>query len=311
MRRVIKVAKTIKFNLICDGKPVRTIEDLQNNFSVEDILAYYNNKLLHRWLSVRGYNSELKDVSAITSEDPMEIIKELIYIFGVVTDEKEVEKSIYIFKYLNERKELSVIYESKNYEVKNIIRDYEIRYCQLVEGIIENFNDMAVIKANIAEIVENYPWILKLDHRKLFYTFREKSALAVMCLLMNEKTRNYYLPVEIVAENGTVSYDTEKNIDKMTMFVYICQLIKQRDFAALLEGNLMTFSGITDGYWKDLEPKGKQYMIISMENGDFVRAAGYSGGALSSADILNKFVIVDGIDYKSNSSTHKLLYMEV
>ena len=77
------MAKTIKFNLICDEKPVRTIEDLQNNFSIEDVLAYYNNKLLHRWLSVRGYDSELEKVSAITSTDPMEVIKELICIFDI------------------------------------------------------------------------------------------------------------------------------------------------------------------------------------------------------------------------------------
>ena len=31
------MAKTIKFNLICDNKPIRTIEDLQNNYSVQRI----------------------------------------------------------------------------------------------------------------------------------------------------------------------------------------------------------------------------------------------------------------------------------
>ena len=31
------MAKTIKFNLICDNTPVRTIEDLQNNFSIQKI----------------------------------------------------------------------------------------------------------------------------------------------------------------------------------------------------------------------------------------------------------------------------------
>ena len=40
------MAKTIKFNLICDDKPVRTIEDLQNNFSIEDVLEYYSNKFI-------------------------------------------------------------------------------------------------------------------------------------------------------------------------------------------------------------------------------------------------------------------------
>lgn len=54
------MAKTIKFNLICDNTPVRTIEDLQNNFSIEDVLDYYRNGLLCRWLKVRGYEKELK-----------------------------------------------------------------------------------------------------------------------------------------------------------------------------------------------------------------------------------------------------------
>lgn len=305
------MAKTIKFNLICDEKPVRTIEDLQNNFSIEDILNYYNNRLLHRWLSVRGYDLELEKVCAITSTSPMEIIKELIRIFDVSADEKKVEESIYMLKYLDERKELCAIYERENYKAKSIIDDYEAGYRQLVDGILENPNDVAVIKANIAEIVSNYAWILKLNHRNLFYILLAKSALAIMCLLMNEKSRNYYLPIVVTAEDGTTWIDTEKNADKKAMFGFICQMIKQADFATLLEGNLMTFAGMTDGYWKDLEPKGKRYMIISMENGDYVRSAGHSGGDLSSSDILNKFVIVDGVDYKSNSNTHKLLYMEV
>lgn len=44
------MAKTIKFNLICDGDPVRTIEDLQNHFSVEDLLDYYEKGLLAKRL---------------------------------------------------------------------------------------------------------------------------------------------------------------------------------------------------------------------------------------------------------------------
>ena len=94
------MAKTIKFNLICDEKPIRTIEDLQNNFCIEDVLNYYNNQLLHRWLRVRGYTAELEAVSAITSDNSMDIIKELIRIFDVVSDEKQIEESVYIFEYL-------------------------------------------------------------------------------------------------------------------------------------------------------------------------------------------------------------------
>ena len=88
------MAKTIKFNLICDGKPVRTIEDLQENFSIEDVLKYYENGLLLRWLDVRGYETEYKKVSEIKETEALEIVKELIRIFGIEADEKSVEQGV-------------------------------------------------------------------------------------------------------------------------------------------------------------------------------------------------------------------------
>lgn len=307
------MAKTIKFNLICDKKPVRTIEDLQNNFCIEDVLEYYKNQLLHRWLRVRGYNQELEAVSAITSKEPVNIVKELIRIFDVVIDEKTVEQSVYILQYLEKRKELCSIYEKENYHTTRIIKDYENGYRQLVAGILENPNNVAKIKANIAEMVSNYAWILELDHRNLFYTLKEKSVLAIMCLLMNEQTRNYYLPVPVRKKGGYFlafwSYDTENNKDKSDMYAIICSMITTSNFRTELGDNLMIFSGVTDGYWKDIEPRGKKYMIISMENGDFVRPSGAHG--IEWDGLTNKFTIMDGIDYKSNSDIHELLYMEV
>lgn len=304
------MAKTIKFNLICDGHPVRTVEDLQNNFSIEDVLAYYNNKLLHRWLSVRGY-PQLKAVSDITSSDPSEIIKELIRIFEVVTDMKKAEESIQMLKYLEERKEHCDAYEQKNYKVQEVIKGYEKGYSLLVSGILTNPDNVALIKANISEIVTNYAWILELDHRDFFYKLLVKSPLAVMCLLMNEQCRKYYLPVENVAEDGKKTLDTANNIDKSLMYDAIKELIANKSFLDILGENLISFSGETNSYWKDLEPKGKKFMIVRMSTGDYVRSAGENGGDLSCDDVKNKFVIIDGIDYKSNNSSHTLLYMEV
>lgn len=305
------MAKTIKFNLICDNKPVRTIEDLQNNFSIEDVLEYYNNNLLHRWLEVREYTDELEKVKAITTEKPIEVIKKLISIFNVVSDEKKIEEGVYILEYLKERRELCLLYEEENYKTKSIINDYETGYRQLVEGLLENPTDVAKIKSNIVEIVDNYEWILKLNHRNLFYVLKKKSSLAIMCLLMKEKSRKYYLPIEQKNEDGTVISDIEVNQDKANMFKDICSMINTSAFKEELGENLMSFEGVTEEYWKDLEPKGKKYMIISMGNDDFVRSAGVFGGDLNIEAVRNKFVIVDGIDYKSNSSFTQLLYMEV
>lgn len=308
------MAKTIKFNLICDGHPVRTIEDLQNNFSIEDILAYYNNGLLQRWLRARGYTAELEAVNAISCNVPMGIIKELIRIFDIGTDVNKVEESIYMLQYLGDRKLQHGRYEQENYMVSSIIDDYETGYSQCVERILRNTKDAAIIKAAIAEIVSNYALILKRDHRNLFYTLQKKSAyLPIMCLLMNEGSRHYYLPVRIIpASDGTCQLEVElDNTDKDAMYTLICEIVRRSDFATILGDNLRSFSGNTDAYWIDLEPKGIRYMIIHMENRNRIRSAGHSGGDLSGSDVINKFVILDGIDYKSNYASDKLLYMEV
>ena len=71
------------------------------------------------------------------------------------------------------------------------------------------------------------------------------------------------------------------------------------------------YAGITDGYWKDLEPKGKKCLILKMEQGNFIRNAGKNGEELNANDINEKFIILDGIDYKSNNANHTLTYMVI
>lgn len=71
------------------------------------------------------------------------------------------------------------------------------------------------------------------------------------------------------------------------------------------------FCGKTESYWKDIEPKRKRLMIISMVEGNYLRNSGKDGENLSASDINNKFIITDGIDYKSNSQFNELIYMEV
>ncbi|MDR3170410.1 MAG: hypothetical protein LBU17_02150 [Treponema sp.] len=78
-----------------------------------------------------------------------------------------------------------------------------------------------------------------------------------------------------------------------------------------MPSHIKSFAGETEGYWKDIEQKGKQYLVIKMESGNVVRNTGKSGEELKAEDINGKFFILDGIDYKSNNANHKLVYMEI
>ena len=306
------MAKTIKFNLVCDQKPVRTIEDLQNNFSIEDVLSYYHNGLLTRWLEVRGYEEELEKVKTITETEDLNIIRELNEIFGVAADDDKVEEDIYILRYLQERRELLDCYREENYKTQSIIEDYATGYRKLIGELLEYPDDIAAIKGCIKEMVTNYTWVFELSHRELFYFLMGKDrVLAIMCLLMVDECRQYYLPIESEDENGKLVLDISSNADKKAMYNSLCQLVRSGDVEKALADNLHSFAGITDGYWKDLEPEGKKYMIISMAEGDYVRSAGNRNEEFSSSDVKERFLIVNGVDYKSNYSSHTLLYVEV
>lgn len=93
------MAKTIKFNLRLNNNQIRNIEDLQNNFSIEDMLSYYENGLLHRWLNVHGYIDELNGVKKINSVTPKEIITKLIKIFNIDDNIENLEESLYILNF--------------------------------------------------------------------------------------------------------------------------------------------------------------------------------------------------------------------
>lgn len=313
------MAKSIKFNLISDNIPIRTIDDLRNNFSIEDVLSYYRNGLLKRWLDVRGYDDELKKVEEIKTDDSIEILEKIIEIFKVETEKEIIKKDLYILKFEEERKILLDEYNKRKMKKDSIIADFCSGYDALVESLVDSADDIAKIKAIITELTNEYLWALNLDYRRLFYKMYEKSYLLVLCALMNEKFRNYYLPNIIKMDDGTEKDDINPNgddyeSDKARMYQKIrkiCDVMYGNKLQEKYGEFIKTFNGKTDGYWKDIEPSGKKYMVIMMGNGDYVRSAGDNGGDLNYTDVNYNFKILDGIDYKSNSKSRTIYYMEV
>lgn len=316
------MAKTIKFNLICDGNSVRTLEDLRNNFLIDDVIEYYKNGLLLRWLKVRGFNEEYEKVNAIREYDDISIIKKLIDIFGMEIEESEIKESIYILQYEYKRKAALDRYRNSSNNLESMIDNHIQEYNRFVNFIIKNNDDMSKIKAALKQIEQNYIHIFKLDYRNLFFKFRFKAPMAIFAMLTIDKMRELYLfndkgeeklskYIKTLEDCDAIEYwqkyfdDKKEIVELISGKVYITPLEK------ILGDNLKVFKGATNGYWKDVEPKGKKFMILKIESGNFIRASGESGQELSREDVLNKFVIVDGIDYKSNSDTNKLLYMEV
>ena len=302
------MAKTIKFNLICNDYPVRTIEDLKNNFSIEDMLEYYHNGLLNRWLQVRGYNEYFTKVSEIDSIRNIDIITDLIKIFDIESDDSKIRESISILEYIHERKELLKEYKSENYKINNIIRKYHQGYDYIINDIIDNKDDMARIKANIKKIELDYMGIYKFDYHQLYYLLQKEAPMAIFAILMNDNMRDYYIDKE---NSGNFRYLSSGNLSKAINEKIVSLVSNKEDLKKKLGEQLKIFKGDTEAYWKDIEPKGKKIMIIDMEEGNYIRNSGSFGEEISLSKVKGKFLILDGIDYKSNNKYKELLYMEV
>jgi hypothetical protein len=284
--------KTIKFNLQMDGYPIRNIDDLKTHFNINEVVEYFRSGLLQRWLKVRGMDDLFDAISKIEENDDLGLAKKLIQLFEIEMDEEKIEEQIYILKYQKERELQYEQYRETALDVQKVIADYHQGYASLVHQLMDKKDDFAFIKATIGEIMKYYEGLFRLNARFFYETFLEKGPLVIFGVLMNEKGRDVFLKHQYIK---TV-------IPTLAEDEYILEQLGE---------HLKTFSGYTEGYWKDLEPAEKKIMVISIANGSYVRSLGNVGEQLSSSDVNGKFVILNGLNYMSNNSFHKLKYMEV
>jgi len=126
--------KQIKFNLIIDKKPVRDVEDLLENFNIEDLLEAYQNGSLKRWLLVRDMTKEAAELDKIKG-DTIEIACELCRIFHADCTKKLMEQAVYPFEFRQKFKvELEKMETMKNQRAE-IILSYHDGYDKLLDAM--------------------------------------------------------------------------------------------------------------------------------------------------------------------------------
>ena len=291
------MAKTIKFNLILDGNPVRTIEGLRENFSIEDILGYYENGLLSRWLKVRGFEEELIAVERINVKDSNKNkIKQLVKIFCVETDNAVIEESLKIIEYSKSIKELNNIYDRQKYNKDKIIEGYHKGYDALVKNMLDNNTNMAALKAN-AKILENeYSELFRLDNVRLYNRLLENAPKAIFALLMNNVFREIWLGNE-------VDTNVFKSIGN--------DLLRKEKAKQILGDDLKIINRDTDGVFDEIVPSNKNVMVITIDSGAFARGVDSFGEKLSTNEINGKLPVLKGLMYNCTSKLRELLYVEV
>lgn len=292
------MAKTIKFNLILDNYPVRNIEGLQEHFSIEDMLKYFENGLLLRWLNVRGYDEQYAAVEAIDkSLDRKEIVTSLVKIFEVAEmDIAYIEKAIGILTYLDEEKELNAIYKENAYAKKQVINDYHSGYIALIMHMEENKDNMALLKADAIQMEREYFGLFELNHYELYFHLVESAPKAIFAILTRDAFRKFW----IGEEANTKIYSSVKT-----------KLLATAKAKEILGDDLKIVKRNTQAMWDPIERPEVKLMVISINAGTFIKNAGNFSEKLGDTDVNFKLVKFDGLEYQCNNQTYELLYMEV
>lgn len=292
------MAKTIKFNLILDNYPVRNIEGLQEHFSIEDMLKYFENGLLLRWLNVRGYDEQYAAVEAIDkSLDRKEIVTSLVKIFEVAEmDIADIEKAIGILTYLDEEKELNAIYKENAYAKKQVVDEYHSGYTALIMHMEENKDNMALLKADAIQMEREYFGLFELNHYELYFRLVESAPKAIFAILTIDAFRKFW----IGEEANTKIYSSVKTA-----------LLATAKAKEILGDDLKIVKRNTQAMWDPIERPEVKLMVISIVTGTFIKNAGNFSEKLGNTDVDYKLVKFDGLEYQCNNETYELLYMEV
>lgn len=296
------MAKTIKFNLILDEHPVRNLEGLQEHFSIEDMLHYFSNGLLLRWLEVRGYQEQFNAVCAIdTTKEAKSIIAELIRIFEIKMEAEDIEKGISILGYLEEEKELNAIYKENAFSKKQIIDDYHVGYETLIRHMEEFSDDMATLKADAIQLEREYLALFALDYGALYNRLQKSAPKAVFAMLTRDAFRDYW-----IGAGDNSRWSSEK------IYGYIKRdLLPADKVKKILGEDLKIVKRNTQAMWDPIERPEVKLMVISIAVGTFIKNAGEFSEKLGFSDINEKFIKFNGLEYQCNNENFELMYMEV
>ena len=296
------MAKLIKFNLILDGNPIRTIEQLQDNFSLEDILSYYNSGMLLRWLEVRGFTQQFEAVSAIDkSADIKTVITRLVEIFEMddVTA-ADIEEKIEFLTYQKKERMQNAQYQKAGYAKQQILLEYHKSFKKLVDDMIANKQNMAILKAAAAEMERNYSGAFCASYYQLFLLLLENAPKAIFAMLTRETFRKVWL-------EGLDNYPFTKEIEKKISN----KLQQSTTLQTLLDTDVKFCQRKDSGFVPIIEP-GNKIMVLYLSDGAYIRNSGVLYEKMSKKDVEGKFPLLNGLDYNSNGyGGYKLLYMEV
>ena len=291
----------LKFNLLISGKECRTLEEVKENFNIDDIKKYYDSDLLERWLLNNDYKDLYYEIKYLKKEEIFDL--PAYYYMGHINIKiKQGLKDIFFPEHKKNETVSSFVSITSNYKDYYNYNDYKNystadeyfnNYKKIVNIIINDKTDY--IKSYIDLLAERYSYFFKYDYKNFIKKIMEnKNYYALFYMLYNDFMRYYLIKDDNVS--NFINEKILKNISEKlnSDFKYIKYYSKS-------ESN-------SDNHF--IEISNKECIILYIENAS-VTSIYNKNKVYNKDDIINdKFKKIKGIRYNWQYN-NKIVYIEM
>lgn len=316
--------KQIKFNLLVDNVPVRSLEELRENFNISDIHEYFLSGQLVNWLISRNYIAEAQAVTAIDKSTPLEeYLPKLLHALGGDSAACKDVVQLLIFETQEREKQRELILKQQE-KVGETLAKGILCYQACCQKIIELQDDFSQVKAAVNTLLNHYGPLFQMDYMHFFETMLEKCPLAIFAVLMNTKYRSCFLFKNDKDSPSLLSSTFDKELDEFsrgkTVYSQVDKLVLQvgdmkvdQNHQWYQKGYLKILGGPennTEGQWDRVT--NKKVMIIFCHNASLQVWQNYNKNLIYQGnDGEERFPILDTLEQRTNSQTSIVLYMEI
>lgn len=317
--------KQIKFNLLVDNVPVRSLAELRENFNISDIHEYFLSGQLVNWLTSRNCIAEAQSVAAIDKNTSLEeYLPKLLNVLGCDSAVSQDAVQLFLFETQERVKQKKLILDQQEKIEKTLVKGIQC-YQACCLRLIELQDDFSQVKAAVNTLLNHYGPLFQMDYMRFFEMMLEKCPLAIFAVLMNEKYRNYFLvkkdqesvsslaaafdkEVAEFAKGKTTNYSP---MDKLVL--QVGDMIVDRDHQWYQKGYLKIIGGPennTEGQWDRVT--NKKVMIIYSLNASLQIWQNYDKDLIyQGTDDEERFPIFDTLEQRTNTDKSIILYMEI
>ena len=307
---------------------IRTVDELINHFNIDEIYELYKSGILQKWLRIRHEHDLADQLDAINSNENLkETISKILLIFGFDFSETELETHAYMYKSAY-RERVSIQHDMES-EYEDVIQSYHQSYNQLKSKLLkyEEFatiaslaksmgrslfflkknakknnlkeeehstaiSELNFVKATVNEIADHNLELFKLNVVNFYNDFITDKPIVIMCCLMNPKLKEVLWSKEQVRES-------------------LNRLSTDNNMLSKLKPYSKSYTGSTDGMWKYLGDVERSYLVINIGGSCRVGEQKAPDVDYDYKEIDGQYKILEGVLFKSSSTSQYINYIEV